>query len=72
MHKILLMVLNHRGDPSEEENSMSLERAKWAAAAAAAVLAIGGLALPGNALAQGAANVADFSCEPPRSVLTST
>jgi hypothetical protein len=24
MHKILLMVLNHRGDPSAEENSMSL------------------------------------------------
>jgi len=40
---------------------MSLERAKWAAVAAAAVLAIGGLALPGNASAQ-AINVADFSC----------
>ena len=39
---------------------MSISRvARWTAAVA---LAIGGLALPGNALAQGATNVADFSC----------
>jgi len=42
---------------------MFLERTKWAAVATAVALAIGGLALPGNALAQGSTpNVADFSC----------
>src|SRR5262245_38767768 len=35
---------------------------RWAAVAAAVALAIGGLALPGNALAQGTVNVVDFSC----------
>src|SRR5215467_12710111 len=38
-----------------------MSKIRWAAVAATVALAIGGLALPGNALGQ-AVNVADFSC----------
>ena len=39
-----------------------MPKTRRAAVAAAVALAVGVLALPGNASAQGAANVADFSC----------
>jgi hypothetical protein len=38
-----------------------MSKIRWAAVAATVALAIGGLALPGNALGQ-SVNVADFSC----------